>query len=165
MLHSAEYALPQFILSVRKSPEAWRTSFNSTLDLTRTPWFYLATLLLPSSIMQIQPLATKWDALNARRYAGAQIYRTQSVDVYYRHNDWIRKVIPKDRLLEHEASQGWKPICEFLGVSVPAEEVEYPHVNDTKEIRGWFMIGAAVGVVTWIFWIGVVVGLYWMLLS
>ncbi|KAL8675768.1 MAG: hypothetical protein Q9186_007620 [Xanthomendoza sp. 1 TL-2023] len=45
------------------------------------------------------------------------------------HNDHIRAVVPKERLLEYPIGAGWKPLCDFLGKSVP-KETEFPHVND-----------------------------------
>lgn len=46
-----------------------------------------------------------------------------------RHNTEVRRLIPKDRLLEWWPTDGWEPLCEFLRVPVPA--VPVPHVNDT----------------------------------
>jgi len=37
-------------------------------------------------------------------------------------------VVRKDRLLDFKLGDGWEPLCEFLGKTVPAEP--YPHVND-----------------------------------
>ncbi len=47
------------------------------------------------------------------------------------HNAEVRRVIPADRLLVFQASQGWAPLCAFLGVDVP--DTPYPHVNSTEE--------------------------------
>lgn len=44
---------------------------------------------------------------------------------YYQH---VRDVVPKENLLEFHPSQGWEPLCQFLGVEVP--DGEYPHSND-----------------------------------
>ena len=40
---------------------------------------------------------------------------------YRAHNAHIRNLVPKKRLLEYHASQGWKPLCDFLGKQEPAE--------------------------------------------
>ncbi len=45
---------------------------------------------------------------------------------------WVARVkskVPADRLLIFEAKEGWKPLCEFLGV--PEPNVPYPRVNDS----------------------------------
>jgi hypothetical protein len=30
--------------------------------------------------------------------------------------------------------EGWKPLCEFLGVEIP-EEKPFPHLNDTEAFK------------------------------
>jgi len=50
-------------------------------------------------------------------------------------NDWNQAVIdevPREKLLVHRASDGWAPLCEFLGVPVPHEP--YPRVNTRQEM-------------------------------
>lgn len=34
------------------------------------------------------------------------------------HNERIKRLIPPEQLLVYEVSQGWDPLCEFLGVWV-----------------------------------------------
>lgn len=42
----------------------------------------------------------------------------------------MRSVVPKDQLLEMDLSEGWAPLCQFLGVPVPDEP--FPRANDAK---------------------------------
>ncbi|MEN3951732.1 sulfotransferase family protein [Iodidimonas sp. SYSU 1G8] len=62
--------------------------------------------------------------------------RAHAIAVYNRHNETVRKVIPADRLLVFQASDGWEPLCRFLGVPVPA--APYPKVNTTEEFQQHF---------------------------
>lgn len=39
----------------------------------------------------------------------------------------ILQKAPKDRLLVYKVSEGWEPLCEFLGVKVP--DKPFPHRN------------------------------------
>lgn len=51
-------------------------------------------------------------------------------------NQWVDDVkenVPEDRLLIHEAREGWGPLCKFLDVPVPTNP--YPRVNDTKIMK------------------------------
>lgn len=48
-------------------------------------------------------------------------------------NEEVKRTVPPERLLVHEAKEGWKPLCEFLGV--PVRDGPYPRVNDTVEFR------------------------------
>jgi len=42
--------------------------------------------------------------------------------------DFVRRTVPKERLLEFNVKQGWEPLCAFLGKPVPAQP--FPHIND-----------------------------------
>lgn len=53
----------------------------------------------------------------------------QRYDEHYAH---VRKVVPKERLLEWQVTDGWAPLCTFLGIETP--EGGFPHVNDKEEI-------------------------------
>lgn len=41
------------------------------------------------------------------------------VDVYRKHIDKVRSTIPTQQLLVYNVKEGWKPLCDFLGVPVP----------------------------------------------
>ncbi len=53
--------------------------------------------------------------------------------VYEKHLDEVRRTIPAERLLVYQVSEGWEPLCKFLGIPVPA--VDYPKVNSTEEFK------------------------------
>lgn len=57
--------------------------------------------------------------------------REHVISVYRRHNDEVRRTIPADRLLVYQASQGWAPLCEFLGLPMP--DSAPPKVNSREE--------------------------------
>uniref|UniRef100_H2ZG74 Sulfotransferase n=1 Tax=Ciona savignyi TaxID=51511 RepID=H2ZG74_CIOSA len=46
---------------------------------------------------------------------------------YRRHNLHVIQNAPKDKLLIYNVKEGWKPLCEFLGVEVP--DVPFPRKN------------------------------------
>jgi len=46
---------------------------------------------------------------------------------YRQTNTRVKEVVPKEKLLEFKHQDGWKPLCEFLGVEIP--KTEYPHRN------------------------------------
>jgi Sulfotransferase domain len=59
--------------------------------------------------------------------------RDAMVAAYERHNAAVRAAIPTERLVDWTPSDGWGPICERLGVPVPAEP--FPVTNTTAEFR------------------------------
>ena len=51
---------------------------------------------------------------------------------YERHNVAVRAGVPADRLLEHDVTQGWEPLCGFLGLPVPDRPM--PRTNDRRAL-------------------------------
>ena len=58
---------------------------------------------------------------------------TAMMDAFVRHNDAVRTEVPAGRLLEWTPGDGWEPICDRLGLPVPAEP--FPVTNTTDEFR------------------------------
>ena len=114
------YPDAKVLLSVR-DPEKW---FESTQ----------ATIFSEQSIQRIsrtplQPFIVK----TAWKLFGDRIHdRDFMIDVFNRHNAEVQRLIPAPRLLVYEASQGWDPLCRFLGVPVP--EAPFPRVNSREEM-------------------------------
>ena len=57
-----------------------------------------------------------------------------------RWNENVKRAVPSDRLLVWNPNEGWEPLCEFLEMDVPAEEL--PRLNNTQSFREG-MIGGA----------------------
>ena len=55
------------------------------------------------------------------------------IDAFERHNAAVKAGVPKNRLLVYEVSEGWKPLCKFLGVDVP--DAPFPKVNSREELQ------------------------------
>ncbi|UPK93932.1 hypothetical protein LCI18_004867 [Fusarium solani-melongenae] len=52
---------------------------------------------------------------------------------YVRHYKYVREAVPSDQLLDYKLTDGWEPLCRFLGKEVP--DVPFPHVNDAAEYK------------------------------
>jgi hypothetical protein len=59
--------------------------------------------------------------------------RDHAVSVYEAWTEHVVQTVPADRLLVFDVSDGWEPLCAFLGVPVP--DVPYPRRNDRAEMR------------------------------
>jgi hypothetical protein len=44
----------------------------------------------------------------------------------------VEERVPPDRVLVYEVTQGWGPLCGFLGVEAPPEE-PFPHLNEGEQ--------------------------------
>lgn len=123
------YPDAKVILSLR-DPDKWFDSCHNTIframrmDHTRAP----ANIRTQMEMVRKLIIEDTFD--------GDIDDRAHAISVYNRHNETVQKVIPRDRLLVFEASDGWEPLCRFLGVPVPAEP--YPRVNTTEEFQQHF---------------------------
>ena len=59
--------------------------------------------------------------------------REHVIAAYERHNADVRRTVAEERLLIYEVSEGWVPLCSFLGADIPDEA--FPKVNTTAEFR------------------------------
>jgi Sulfotransferase domain len=131
------------ILGLRSSPSAWLKSYNETIGTVRYNyrWYWTAFLLPPTR--WLWNFGLFWERLNAERYHAP----VPSVDTYLRHNEHIRQVVPKHRLLEFEPAQGWEPLCKFLDKPVP--DSPYPRFNDAKEMKRILLFSHFIGGFLW----------------
>lgn len=126
------YAFPdsKLILTLR-DPEEWYESFRDTLlPLWKVgenggasnvappfrPYFELVRLIAESTFD---------DRLDDAEHCMA---------VFEQHNKTVMETVPADRLLVYVVTDGWQPLCGFLGVEVPEGE-PFPHVNDRESFR------------------------------
>ncbi|KAE9375003.1 hypothetical protein N431DRAFT_290354, partial [Stipitochalara longipes BDJ] len=60
-------------------------------------------------------------------------FKKNGKTVYAEYNEMIRRLVPKERLLEYHVKEGWEPLCNWLGKDVP--KVDIPNVNSRAEFR------------------------------
>ena len=122
----ALYPDAKVILSKRETDIWWKSMDKTILNVMRNP---VNTALEPA--LQAQMLMAKF--LVGERALGGKYDEASVKATYEKHNDEVRRTIPKDRLLEFDPSDGWEPLCKFLGVPVPSEP--YPDSNKTKDFQ------------------------------
>jgi hypothetical protein len=69
----------------------------------------------------------------AEKAFGNRFDKDHIIATYRRHNQAVKDALPRSRLLVYDTPQGWGPLCEFLGVPVPA--TPFPKTNSTEEFR------------------------------
>jgi hypothetical protein len=62
-------------------------------------------------------------------------------------NEGVKRTVPADRLLVWDPSEGWGPLCEFLGRDIPADEL--PRLNNTQSFREGMITGALATLNDW----------------
>ncbi|MGH8899077.1 MAG: sulfotransferase family protein [Egibacteraceae bacterium] len=125
------YPDAKVVLSVR-DPQRWYESMDRTiLHAARqigAPGFEssaLAKLVTP----ELQRMLYK--VVFQRSFGVRAEGREQIIEVFERHNQEVRRHVQAERLLVYEVTQGWEPLCAFLGVPVPAGR-PFPHLNDAQ---------------------------------
>ena len=125
--HAKLYPNAKVILSLR-DPVAWHTSVMNTI-------YRSSSALRNSDDPNVRRMG-EWanDVVWEYVFDGRVEDRAHAIAVYNAHNEYVKATVPESRLLVFEASQGWEPLCRFLGVPVPTEP--YPRVNTTEDFIG-----------------------------
>jgi hypothetical protein len=117
------------ILSVRPADE-WFDSFHATIGpFLREPSVH-------------DDADRRERAQIAHELIGRQIFdgrvddRAHVISVFRDHVAKVQRTIAPERLLTYQVSEGWQPLCRFLGVRVP--DTHFPHTNSTEAFRARF---------------------------
>jgi hypothetical protein len=109
------------VIHTQRDPERW---FESTQ----------ATIFAPNSGALNAPGPMKeFFAMVISEFGDRLHDRDFMVERFKRHTEEVLARTPKERLLVFEASQGWEPLCAFLGVPVP--DKPYPRENSREEFQ------------------------------
>ncbi len=123
---AAAYPDAPVLLSRRASAEEWWASMEKTIvALLREP--------LPEDNPQLARQRRMTMGILARRLDERWWEPDRALAAYARHNERVRSEVPRERLIEWTAGDGWGPLCEGLGLPEPAEP--FPHLNTTPEFR------------------------------
>jgi Sulfotransferase domain len=127
------YPEAKILLSVR-DPQAWERSYRETI------W----TMCHGQSLMRLlsdarREIDPRWrrylELVDRMLWSGEAPFAAghspqHLIQGMRRHNEQVTETIAPERLLVWEVGEGWQPLCEFLGVDVPAEPL--PHANDRE---------------------------------
>jgi hypothetical protein len=154
------YAEAKVILSVR-DPERWHESARQTIYYVRHAFPRWTALLLPR-IRRFRRMLDRliWTGMFQGRFED----KSFAIEVFNRHNEEVRRIVPPERLLVYDVKEGWQPLCAFLGVPVP-EGKPFPHLNDVATFRArigraalimhavtYTALGLVLVLVTWLAW-------------
>ncbi len=129
------YPNARVLLSVR-DPEQWERSVRQTVWAMRNSDSVVC--LLSDAQAHVNP---RWQAFLKMTdrlawtergiFASGHETPAQLIEGMERHNEAVRRVVPPGRLLVWNVTEGWEPLCEFLGIPVP--DAPFPHVNEGEE--------------------------------
>ena len=133
-----EFPDAKVVLSVR-DPERWYESSSSTIyqmhknKLIRSPLLSPLITLLSGGRNRIGRMVDKlvWHDEFHDRFED----KAYALEIFNRHIEEVKLTIPANQLLVYEVKQGWGPLCEFLGVEVPAG-TPFPRLNERDNFVG-----------------------------
>lgn len=125
---SMAYPEAKVILTVR-DPIRWHESTQNTI-------FSKALMERAAAAPPVENRMGMMKKILGDTFSGRVADREHAVDVFNKHIETVRSTIPPKRLLVFDVADGWEPLCNFLGVGVPA--TPFPRTNSTDEFAGIF---------------------------
>ncbi|KAF2243896.1 hypothetical protein BU26DRAFT_110373 [Trematosphaeria pertusa] len=131
------------VICTVRDPHAWVKSME-TVSNASTMWF-LRFVLFPVPGMRyfvdyINVLRNQW----VYNYGEHEPVTKKSWD---NHMKYLKRVVPKERLVFFDVKEGWGPLCKALGKEVP--DVEFPRINDGEAIERLAKRMVTKGLVRW----------------
>jgi hypothetical protein len=146
------YPDAKVLLSVR-DPQRWEPSFRETI------WEMChgesPLRLLSGARAQVDPQWQRYlELVDGMFWSGKGTFAQsgyarpeQLIAEFERHHEEVKASVPPERLLVWEVTEGWEPLCEFLGLDVPDEP--FPHANDRETFVGRVVDGALATLQAW----------------
>ncbi len=127
----ARYPAAKVLLTVR-DPRRWYASVRDTiLPGTTDPAAEAAFAGMPTHYAEARAMIS--ELLWQGEFGGRAADEEHAIRVFTEHNAAVQREVPADRLLVYQVSDGWQPLCRFLGVTPPDEP--FPHLNDGATFR------------------------------
>jgi len=117
----ADYYPKAKVLHTTRDPDQW---FDSTQE----------TIFAPEGrALKPPPHMKAFFATISGRFGDHIHDRGYMTDYFRRHDAEVRNNISAERLLVFEASQGWRPLCDFLQVAIP--DTPFPSLNSREAFK------------------------------
>lgn len=109
------------VLLLTREEERWADSYRRQKDVEKR---YRWLSLLSPKLRRVFQVADASETVSMGSHVFVEwLFRWK----FRRHNDRVRTVVPKERLLEYCVGDGWEPLCQFLRVPLP--NGPFPHEN------------------------------------
>ena len=125
------------VLTVRE-PRRWYASISrlfhifTTLTTCRPYTWFLQLAGLGDGLRYIRANHQDQAGLTGRLNRAVAAGEEAAVAFYQQHTAEVTRAVAPSQLLVFDVSEGWEPLCRFLGRPVPL--VPFPRVNDTQRV-------------------------------
>ena len=131
-----KYPGAKVVLTVR-DPDSWFDSASKTI-FKQPPSIFLGLMRIVGvfskkarSMMAVWSFARS--LVHDRFFDGSIRDRERTKSIFVAWNQEVHRVVPPDRLLVFDVSEGWTPLCRFLDVPIP--DVPFPRSNERGSFR------------------------------
>ena len=124
------------VICTVRDPEAWAKSMAATAKSALQGFLSVLVFWVPC----LRYFPKYAEHLIKGRYGELYLRPGESPEVLHsrvvwdRHLEYLKRVVPKEKLYFVDVKDGWAPLCEALGVDVPVG-VEFPKINDGAAIE------------------------------
>ncbi|MEO5999420.1 MAG: sulfotransferase family protein [Chitinophagaceae bacterium] len=145
--HMKRYPDAKVILTIRPF-ENWYTSIHSTIwkagpqNILEKIIKFFKILFNPKVRMVSNCIKFSKGIIFQKHFQGKFKDKVFAEKVFNQHIADVKAFVPAEKLLIYDVSEGWGPLCKFLGVPEPNEPL--PHLNkkeNFKEMLGKMMKG------------------------
>ena len=113
------YPAAKVLLTVR-DPDQWFESTQATIFADAM-----------SANLAASPLREFFEKTVFRHFGNRIHDRQFMIEFFHRHNAEVERTIRPERLLTYTVTQGWEPLCAFVGSGIP--QAPFPHLNSREE--------------------------------
>jgi hypothetical protein len=136
--HMKQYPDAKVILSLRPF-EKWYDSVYGTIWTAQNPpeeqkaemSKKVAADVRLQAVMKVMEFAKT--AMMTDHFQGRFLDKTFMEEVFNKHNEEVKRYVPANKLLVIDVSEGWEPLCKFLGVPEPCDPL--PHTNKREDFK------------------------------
>ena len=114
-----------------RGAEAWYESTMETIYFTESAWQFKVLELLTPFGRKLGDMSRK--LIWGRTLNGVMGDKGKAVARYNAYVNEVKAAVPPEKLLIFKVTDGWEPLCAFLGVGAP--DTKFPNVNDRAEFK------------------------------
>lgn len=121
------------IIHTVRTPESWWESYSETIMK-----FIDVGVTMPEGVVREM---SRWsvEVIGRQTFGSDFTDREAGIRAFNNRLAEVRETVPEHRLLVFEVSQGWQPLCDFLGLPLP--DAPFPRANDRSDFWNNFTAG------------------------
>ena len=121
------------VICTIRDPDEWLVSYGSVANHALQAFLGIFLLPVPTmrwSVAYLNALAKgRWNEV--LQCPGGTLRPVRGT--WDKHVEWLRTVVPEEKLIFFDVRDGWAPLCKALGKDIP-KGLEFPRVNEAADI-------------------------------